>query len=90
VPQRFANSLARSSGSAIKASKTPPQAKRRLLTRHVPWLLLRAPDLVKEHARADLERVLAVDELRNADYHLVQRFRRVLHDLHVIALSLAS
>ena len=34
--------------------KTPRQPRRRLLTRHVPWLLLRAPDLLKDEERVDL------------------------------------
>lgn len=67
--------------------KTPRQAKRRLLTRHVPWLLLRAPDLLKEGERADLERVLAADELLEAGYQLVQRFRLALHDRDVMAFK---
>jgi transposase len=67
--------------------KTPRQPKRRLLTRHVPWLLLRAPDLLKEEERADLERVLAADEVLEAGYQLVQRFRVALHDLDVMAFQ---
>ena len=53
-------------------SATSP--KRRLLTRHVPWLLLRAPDLLKDDERIDLDRVLAA-ELLDAGYKLVQRVR---------------
>jgi transposase len=67
--------------------KTRGQPKRRLLTRHVPWLLLRAPDLLKEEERADLERVLAADGLLEAGYNLVQRFRAALHDLDVAAFE---
>jgi hypothetical protein len=67
--------------------KTPCQPKRRLLTRHAPWLLLRAPDLLKEEERADLKRVLAADGLVAAGYRLVQRFRDALHDLDVIAFK---
>jgi len=61
--------------------KTPRQPKRRLLTRHVPWLLLRAPELLKDEERLDLERVLAADEQLDAGYKLVQRFRVALHEL---------
>ena len=67
--------------------KTRGQPKRRLLTRHVPWLLLRAPDLLKADERADLERVLAADKLLDAGYKLVQRFRVALHDLDVTAFK---
>jgi hypothetical protein len=55
--------------------KTPGQPKRRLLTRRVPWLLLRAPDLLKHEERLDLERVLVADALLDAGFNLVQRFR---------------
>ena len=47
----------------------PPE--RRLLTRHVPWLLLRAPDLLKADERADLDRVLAADASLAVGYKLV-------------------
>jgi len=67
--------------------KTRGQPKRRLLTRHVPWLLLRAPDLLKEEERLDLERVLAADEWLDAGYKLVQRFRGALHDRDVTAFQ---
>ena len=67
--------------------KTPRQPKRRLLTRHVPWLLLRAPELLKDEERLDLERVLAADELLDAGYKLVQRFRVALHELDVTAFK---
>jgi transposase len=67
--------------------KTPRQPRRRLLTRHVPWLLLRAADLLNEEERVDLERVLAADELLDAGYDLVQRFRVALHDLDVTAFN---
>jgi hypothetical protein len=67
--------------------KTRGQPKRRLLTRHVPWLLLRAPDLLKQEERADLERVLAADVLLDAGYQFVQRFRTALHDLDVVAFK---
>jgi transposase len=67
--------------------KTRGKPKRRLLTRHVPWLLLRAPDLLKDEERADLERVLAADALLDAGYTLVQRFRTALHDLDVTAFK---
>ena len=67
--------------------KTRGQPKRRLLTRHVAWLLLRAPDRLKDEERADLERVLAADALLNAGYQLVQRFRTALHDLDVRAFN---
>jgi transposase len=67
--------------------KTRGQPKRRLLTRHVPWLLLRAPDLLKREERADLERVLAADALLDAGYQLVQRFRTALRDLDVMAFK---
>jgi len=67
--------------------KTRGQPKRRLLTRHVPWLLLRTPDLLKNEERADLERVLAADALLDAGYKLVQRFRIALHDLDVTAFK---
>ena len=67
--------------------KTPRQPRRRLLTRHVPWLLLRAPDLLKDEERVDLERVLAADELLSAGYELVQRFRVALHDLDETAFK---
>jgi transposase len=67
--------------------KTPRQPKRRLLTRHVPWLLLRAPELLKDEERLDLERVLAADELLDAGYKLVQRFRTALHELDVTAFK---
>ncbi len=67
--------------------KTRGQSKRRLLTRHVPWLLLRAPDLLKQAERLDLERVLAVDEWLAAGYKLVQRFRVALHDRDVTAFQ---
>ena len=63
--------------------KARGQPKRRLLTRHVPWLLLRAPDLLKDEERADLECVLAADAFLDAGYTLVQRFRSALHDLDV-------
>jgi transposase len=65
--------------------KTRGKPKRRLLTRHVPWLVLRAPDLLKDEERADLERVLAADALLDAGYTLVQRFRAALHELDVSA-----
>ena len=49
-------------GSAVRwmiarwrPAKARGQPKRRLLTRHVPWLLLRAPGLLKQEERADLE-----------------------------------
>src|SRR6266853_969157 len=67
--------------------KTRGQRKRRLLTRHVPWLLLRAPDLLKDEERLDLERVLAADEQLDAGYKLVQRFRVALHELDVTAFK---
>ena len=67
--------------------KTRGQPKRRLLTRHVPWLLLRAPDLLKDEERADLERVLAADALLDAGYQLVQRFRTALHELDLVAFK---
>src|SRR5438874_9979119 len=67
--------------------KTRGHPKRRLLTRHVPWLLLRAPDLLKDQERADLERVLAADALLDAGYNLVQRFRVALHELDVTAFE---
>jgi Transposase len=67
--------------------KTRGQPKRRLLTRHVPWLLLRAPELLKGEERADLERVLAADAILDAGYNLVQRFRDALHDLDVTAFK---
>jgi len=67
--------------------KTPRQPKRRLLTRHVPWLLLRAPELLKDEERLDLERVLAADELLDAGYKLVQRFRVALHEFDVTAFK---
>src|SRR5439155_3935606 len=67
--------------------KTLRQPKRRLLTRHVPWLLLRAPDLLKHEERLDLERVLAADEQLDAGYKLVQRFRVALHELDVTAFK---
>jgi transposase len=67
--------------------KTRGKPKRRLLTRHVPWLLLRAPDLLKEDERADLERVLAADALLDTGYKLVQRFRVALHELDVTAFK---
>jgi transposase len=81
-------------GSAVRwmiARWRPPKIrgkpKRRLLTRHVPWLLLRAPDLLKEDERADLERVLAADASLDAGYKLVQRFRVALHELDVTAFK---
>jgi transposase len=81
-------------GSAVRwmiARWRPPKArgqpKRRLLTRHVAWLLLRTPDLLKEEERAGLERVLAADALLDAGYKLVQRFRAALHDLDVTAFK---
>ena len=67
--------------------KTRGQPKRRLLTRHVPWLLLRAPDLLKKDERSDLERVLAADAVLDAGYTLVQPFRTALHDLDVTAFK---
>jgi transposase len=67
--------------------KTRGQARRRLLTRHVPWLLLRAPELLKDDERIDLERVLAADRLLADGYALVQRFRAALHDLDVNAFK---
>ncbi|MDQ6674302.1 MAG: ISL3 family transposase [Chloroflexota bacterium] len=67
--------------------KTRGQRKRRLLTRHVPWLLLRTPALLKEEERADLERVLAADACLDAGCKLVQRFRTALHDLDVTAFK---
>lgn len=67
--------------------KTRGQPKRRLLTRHVPWLVLRAPDLLKADERADLERVLAADALLATRYELVLRFRVALHALDVIAFT---
>jgi transposase len=67
--------------------KTRGQPRRRLLTQHVPWLLLRTPDLLKEEERADLERVLAADTSLEAGYKLVQRFRVALHDLDVTAFK---
>jgi transposase len=67
--------------------KTRGQRKRRLLTRHVPWLLLRTPALLKEEERADLERVLAADACLDGGYKLVQRFRSALHDLDVTAFK---
>ena len=67
--------------------KTRGQPKRRLLTRHVPWLLLRAPDLLKDEERAELARVLAADALLDAGYKLVQGFRTALHDLDVTAFK---
>ena len=67
--------------------KTPRQPRRRLLTQHVPWLLLRAPDLLKKEERLDLERVLAADEWLDAGYKLVQRFRDALHDRDVTAFQ---
>jgi transposase len=84
----------RGKGSAVRwmiarwrPPKTPRQPRRRLLTRHVPWLLLRSPDLLKEEERADLERVLAADGLLDAGYKLVQRFRDALHELDVSAFK---
>jgi transposase len=81
-------------GSAVRimiARWRPPkvrgQPRRRLLARHVPWLVLRAPDLLKDDERLDLERVLAADELLDAGYQLVQRFRVALHDLDVSAFK---
>jgi transposase len=81
-------------GSSVRwmiARWRPPkprgQPKRRLLTRHVPWLLLRTPDLLKDEERIDLERVLAADALLDAGYKLVQRFRVALHDLDVTAFK---
>src|SRR5437868_7920072 len=81
-------------GSAVRSMiarwrppKTRGRPKRRLLTRHVPWLLLRAPDLLKDEERADLARVLAADALLNAGYRLVQRFRVALHELDVTAFK---
>jgi transposase len=67
--------------------KTRGQPKRRLLPRHVPWLLLRAPDLLKDEERRDLERVLAADALLASGYQLVQRFRLALHELDVAAFK---
>jgi transposase len=67
--------------------KTRGQPKRRLLTRHVRWLLVRAPNLLKDDERADLERVLAADAVLDAGYQLVQRFRTALHDLDVTAFK---
>jgi transposase len=66
---------------------TRPTQARRQLTRHVPWLLPRAPDLLKDQERADLERVLAADALLDAGYNLVQRFRVALHELDVTAFK---
>jgi transposase len=66
---------------------SPRQPRRRLLTRRVPWLLLRAPDLLKEQELVDLERVLAADELLATGYALVQRFRTALHQLDVNAFT---
>jgi hypothetical protein len=54
----------------LSSGETPPQQsgcrgrgqpKRRLPSRHVPWLLLRAPDLLKVDERGDLERVLGAE-----------------------------
>jgi transposase len=53
----------------------------------VPWLLLWAPDLLKEDERADLVRVLAADASPDAGYKLVQRFRVALHELAVTAFK---
>jgi hypothetical protein len=53
----------------------------------VPWLLLRAPELLKDEERVDLERVLAADALLTAGYALVQRFRVALHDLDATAFK---
>jgi transposase len=53
----------------------------------ISWLLLRPPDLLKEDERADLERVLAADELVDAGYKLVRRFRAALHELDVTAFK---
>jgi len=50
-------------------------------------LLLRAPNLLKDEERADLERVLAADPLLDVGYQLVQRFRTALHDLDVTAFK---
>jgi transposase len=81
-------------GSAVRwmfARWRPPkirgQPKRRLLTRHVPWLLLRAPDLLQDEERAALAHVLAGDSSLDAGYKLVQRFRDALHDLDVTAFK---
>jgi transposase len=63
--------------------KTRGQPRRRLLTRHVPWLLLRAPELLKDEERLDLQRVLAADVLLDAGYKLVQRFRLALQERDV-------
>jgi hypothetical protein len=88
------NISAISKGSAVRwmmARWRPPKTrgppKRRLLTRHVPWLLLRAPDVLKEDERADLERVMAVDAWLDAGYKLVRRFRVALHELDVTAFK---
>jgi transposase len=70
-----------------RSPKVPRERRRRLLTRHVPWLLLRAPELLKEEELADLERVLAADDQLAAGYALVQRFRQALHELDVIAFE---
>jgi transposase len=67
--------------------KTRGQPKRRLLTRHVPWLLLRAPELLTDEERADLERVLAADAELDAGYQLVQQFRVALHARDVMAFK---
>ena len=42
---------------------------------------------MKEDERADLERVLAADELVDAGYKLVRRFRAALHELDVTAFK---
>jgi transposase len=78
----------RGSGSTVRGTLARwrlPRAPRsgRSPRQHVRWLLIRAPDQLKEKERIDVQRVLAADALLAQGYDLVQRFRILLHELDV-------
>lgn len=69
-----------------RPTKVPHERKRRqLTTARALGFLPRAPALLKEEERADLERVWQADQLLADGSALVQHLRQALHELNVAA-----
>jgi len=74
---------------AWRPPRTPAKERTRTRTRHlsVRWLCLRPPEALKPDERPTLEQVLAEDEGLATGYQLLQRFRTLVADRDVPALT---
>jgi len=74
--------------AAVRAWR-PPRTPTKQRTRHlsIRWLCLRPPEALKPDERLTLEQVLAEDEGLASGYQLLQRFRMLVAERDVPALT---